>query len=63
LTDEIRKTFKENILSVTRSQVMDTAKKYFLDLDTKGTVGVVSGADKVKEFNAQSEEVFEIHEI
>jgi hypothetical protein len=63
LTDELRKTFKENILSVTRSQVIDTAQKYFLDLGTTGTVGVVTGAEKVKEYNAQNEEVFEIHEI
>ena len=63
LTDEIRKTFKENILSVTRSQVIDVAQKYFQNLHENGTVGVVSSADKVKEFNSQKGEVFEIYEI
>jgi len=63
LTDEIRKTFKENILSVTRSQVIDTAHKYFLHLDQKGTVGVVSGIDKVKEYNSQNGDTFEIFKI
>jgi len=63
LTDEIRKTFKERILSVTRAQVVDIAQKYFLDLDVKGAVGVVSGADKIKEFNAQKGDVFAVYEI
>jgi hypothetical protein len=63
MTDEIRKTFKERILSVKRNEVVDVAQKYFLDLDVKGTVGVVTGADKVKEYNEQEGESFEVHEI
>jgi hypothetical protein len=63
MTDEIRKTFKENVLSVTRSQVIDAAQKYFLNLDNKGMIGVVSGDEKVKEFNEQNEDGFEVHEI
>jgi len=64
LTDDLRKQFKEQILSVTRSQVMDISQKYFMGLGQKGTIGVVSSSDKVEQYNAEnSGELFEIHEI
>ena len=63
ITDDVRKTFKENVLSVTRSQVVEVSQKYFQNLHEQGTVGVVSGTEKVKEFNSQNKDVFEVYEI
>ncbi|ETR74065.1 MAG: Peptidase M16C associated domain containing protein [Candidatus Magnetoglobus multicellularis str. Araruama] len=63
LTDEMRKEFKEKVLSVTRSQVIETAQKYMLDLKNKGTIGVVSNAQRIKRYNNQHKEKFEIHKI
>ncbi|MBF0452240.1 MAG: insulinase family protein [Candidatus Magnetomorum sp.] len=65
LSDEMRQEFKANVLSVTRSQVMDVAEKYFKHLDQKGTVGVISNAEKMAMFNQQEDgkRVFEVHAI
>jgi len=63
LTDQHRKTFKEKVLSVTRSQVVNVAQKYFINIDNAVAVGVVTGSDKVKTFNSQNENMFEIYEI
>ncbi|OQY12424.1 MAG: peptidase M16 [Desulfobacteraceae bacterium 4572_19] len=41
LTDEMRKKFKENLLSVTREQVINTAEKYF-SIDNSNTSALYS---------------------
>jgi len=63
MTNDDRKAYKEKVLSVTRSQVVEVSKKYFQNLNERGMIGLVSGAEKVKEFNAQNKDVFEVHEI
>ena len=64
MTDEMRKEFKEAVLSVTRSQVAEAAEKYFKGIDQKATVGVISNLEKVKQFNEQDQNrSFEIHAI
>ena len=65
LTDDMRQRFKEDVLTVTRSQVAEVSEKYFRNLNDKGTVGVISSTEKVEEFNKKNDtnRMFEIHDI
>ncbi|KPA17250.1 presequence protease [Candidatus Magnetomorum sp. HK-1] len=65
MSDDLRKQFKEDVLSVTKSQVIEVAEKYFKDLAHKGSIGVISSTEKVEQYNQQSDEQgrFEIHDI
>lgn len=51
LSDEARNRFKEKVLSVTRSQVITVAKKYFDQAGRQQAVAVISSEDKLKEAN------------
>ena len=51
LSDEMRIRFKTELLSLTRSQVMQAAEKYFDRKDTQKAVAVVSGEDKLTAAN------------
>jgi len=53
LSDEMRKRFKENLLSITRHQVMDAAEKYFQDMDDRQAVAVISSEDRLKSANRE----------
>ncbi len=47
----MRIRFKTELLSLTRSQVMQAAEKYFDRKDTQKAVAVVSGEDKLTAAN------------
>jgi len=51
LSDEMRIRFKTELLSLTRSQVMQAAEKYFDRKDTQKAVAVVSGEDQLTAAN------------
>jgi Zn-dependent M16 (insulinase) family peptidase len=51
LSDEMRIRFKTELLSLTRSQVMQAAEKYFDWKDTQKAVAVISGEDKLNAAN------------
>jgi len=51
LSDEMRIRFKTELLSLTRSKVMQAAEKYFDGKDTKKAVAVISGEDKLNAAN------------
>ena len=51
LSDEMRIRFKSELLSLTRSRVMQAAEKYFDGQDSKKAVAVISGEDKLNEAN------------
>jgi Zn-dependent M16 (insulinase) family peptidase len=51
LSDEMRIRFKTELLSLTRSKVMQTADKYFDGKDTKKAVAVISGEEKLMAAN------------
>ena len=53
LSDEMRKRFKEKLLSTTRHQVMNVAEKYFHDMDDRQAVAVVSSEDRLKSANRE----------
>ncbi len=53
LSDEMRTHFKTRLLSLTRSQVVRTAGKYFDENETRKAVAVISGEDKLKATNAK----------
>jgi hypothetical protein len=53
LSDDMRKRFKENLLSITRHQVMDAAEKYFQDMDDRQAVAVISSEDRLKTANSE----------
>ncbi len=63
LSDDIRQDFKKRVLSVTRSQVLETAEKYF-DPDTmKYSTVVVSGEAQLEEANRKLDVPLEIYQI
>ena len=47
----MRTHFKSRLLSLTRSQVMQAAEKYFDRKDTQKAVAVISGEDKLTAAN------------
>jgi hypothetical protein len=51
LSDEMRIRFKSELLSLTRSKVMQAAEKYFDGQDSKKAVAVISGEDKLNAAN------------
>lgn len=51
LSDEMRIRFKTELLSLTRSQVMQAAEKYFDRKNTQKAVAVISGEDKLTAAN------------
>jgi len=51
LEDEMRTRFKSRLLSLTRSQVVQAAGKYFDENETRKAVAVISGEDKLKAAN------------
>ena len=51
LTDDTRKAFKKNLISITRSRVVDTALKYFSHDHKKTGVAVISNEEKLKAAN------------
>ena len=51
LTDDLRKQFKERLLSLNRNQVLNTANQYFDENETKRAVVVISNEEKLKEAN------------
>ena len=51
LSDEMRIRFKTELLSLTRSKVMQAAEKYFDGKDTQKAVAVISGEDKLTAAN------------
>ncbi|MBT8363138.1 MAG: insulinase family protein, partial [Deltaproteobacteria bacterium] len=51
LSDEMRIRFKSDLLSLTRSKVMQAAEKYFDGKDSKKAVAVISGEDKLNAAN------------
>jgi len=51
LSDDIRKTFKKNLLSINRSIVIDVAQKYFSATHTQHGVAVISSEEKLKAAN------------
>ena len=51
LSDEMRIRFKTELLSLTRSQVMKAAEKYFDRKNTPKAVAVISGEDKLNAAN------------
>jgi Zn-dependent M16 (insulinase) family peptidase len=53
LSDEMRQRFKENLLSITRNQVMNVAEKYFQDMDHGQAVAVISSEDRLKSANRE----------
>ena len=64
LSDEMRTRFKTRLLSLTRSQVMQAAEKYFDKNGARRAVAVISGEDKLKAANAKlSGKPLELHRI
>ncbi|MCD6224808.1 MAG: insulinase family protein [Deltaproteobacteria bacterium] len=53
LTDSARMQFKEQLLSLTRAEVMKTAEKYFNKENNKQSVAVISGEEQLKEANTR----------
>jgi Zn-dependent M16 (insulinase) family peptidase len=53
LSDEIRSQFKTRLLSLTRRDVRQAAKKYFVTQAEQRAVAVVSNTEKLKEANQQ----------
>ncbi len=53
LTDEIRKTFKSNLLAMTRAKVMDTARAYFDKGNPRQATAVISNEEKIAAANAK----------
>jgi Zn-dependent M16 (insulinase) family peptidase len=53
LSDETREQFKQKLLSLTRSQVVDVAKKYFDNSNQNQAVVVISNEDKLNAANQQ----------
>lgn len=51
LTDDTRKTFKKNLLSITREKVVETALKYFSNNHKKKGIAVISNEEKLKAAN------------
>ena len=51
LSDEMRIRFKTELLSLTRSKVMQAAEKYFDGKDTQKAVAVISGEDQLNAAN------------
>ncbi len=51
LSDEMRLRFKSELLSLTRSKVMQAAEKYFDGKGSKKAVAVISGEDKLNAAN------------
>ena len=56
LSDEARKRFKTNLLSLKRNQVIKVAEKYFNQKEKKQAVAVISSEDKLKEANQKIKE-------
>jgi len=64
LSDEARNRFKKRVLSVTRSQVITVAKKYFDHTERRQAVAVISSEDKLKEANERlTENPLTLHRI
>jgi len=64
LSDEMRTGFKRRLLSLTLSQVVRTAGKYFDENQTRKAVAVISGEDKLEAANEKlSGKPLEIHRI
>jgi presequence protease len=64
LSDEMRTLFKSRLLSLTRSQVVQAAGKYFDGKETQKAVAVISGEDKLKAANEKlSGKSLELHRI
>jgi hypothetical protein len=51
LSDEMRTRYKSRLLSLTRSQVVQAAEKYFDKNEIQKSVAVISGEDKLKAAN------------
>jgi Zn-dependent M16 (insulinase) family peptidase len=64
LSDEMRTRFKSRLLSLTRSQVMQAAEKYFNGSEAQKAVAVISGEDKLKAANEKlAGKPLELHQI
>jgi len=60
----MRTRFKSRLLSLTRSQVVQAAGKYFDENETQRAVAVISGEDKLKAANEQlAENPLKLHRI
>ena len=60
----MRTRFKTRLLSLTRSQVVQAAGKYFDDNETRKAVAVISGEDKLKAANGKlNGKLLELHRI
>ncbi len=53
LTDSARVQFKEQLLSLTRTGVMDAAEKYFNKEDNKQSVAIISSEEHLKKANTK----------
>ncbi len=56
LSDDARKRFKTNLLSLKRNQVIKVAEKYFNQEEKKQAVAVISSEEKLKEANQKIKE-------
>ncbi|MDL1968831.1 MAG: insulinase family protein [Deltaproteobacteria bacterium] len=56
LSDDARKSFKTNLLSLKRNQVIKIAEKYFNQEEKKQAVAVISSEEKLKEANQKIKE-------
>lgn len=56
LSDDARKRFKTNLLSLKRNQVLKVAEKYFNQKEKKQAVAVISSEEKLKEANQKIKE-------
>ena len=63
LSDDQRSRFKSGILSVTRTQVLDLAEKYFTLADNPRAVAVISGESKLKEASKRLPTSLDIQQI
>lgn len=64
LTDEDRLKFKKGLISLSKKEVLKTARKYFHHDKGKKAVAVISGKDRLEEANlTMKAEPFDLHEI
>ena len=53
LSDEVRKTFKQQLLQVTPQEVLQVAERYFAQAKATPGMAVIAGEDQLQQANAQ----------
>lgn len=63
LSDDMRRAFKKNLLTITREQMQEVGRTYFINPETPPAVAVISNEDDLKAANAKLKTRLRVYKI